>query len=280
MISRYRFIVSLVLCALLAGCMGGGGSSRVPEIPPEYLAAQDYNRIVENANHVLSTNWLAWVPGKADPDRVPVNCKDDTCSIGFSAFLRASIGFSTDIESIELLPDTHGIRTVVEQASSNFSDTHEYGGWMQHSFFTSSARIFTNDLDPDKGVVRVAAYANGHSTRTNPEMEATWTGFVSARDDTAGIDRDSYVTGDASLSVSIGQQVLADVYLTGMANVTTGQSYTDVVYEDMLVTDGQFSRYHADDDRLSGVFYGPGHEEVGGVFEHPQGLLGSYGGSR
>ncbi len=280
MISRYGYIVSLVLCAVLAGCMGGGGSSRVPELPPENVAVQDYNRIVENANHVLSTDWLAWVPGKADPDRVSANCKDDLCSIGFSAFVSASRSFSTDVEHIELLPDTNGIRTVVEHASSNFSDTHDYGGWMQHSFFTSAARIFTNDLDPDEGVVRVAAYANGHSTRTNPEVEATWTGFVSARDDTAGIDRDSYVTGDASLSVRIGEQVLADVYLTGMANVTTGQSYTDVVYEDMLVTDGQFSRYHADDDRLSGTFYGPNHEEVGGVFEHPQGLLGAYGGKR
>ncbi len=260
--------------------MGGGGSSRVPELPPENLAVQDYNRIVQNANHVLSTDWLAWVPGKADPDRVSANCKDDLCSIGFSAFLGASRSFSTDIENIELLPDTNGIRTVVEQTSSNFSDSHDYGGWMQHSFFTSAARIFTSDEDPDQGVVQVFATVTGNAALTNPEVEATWTGFVSARDDTAGIDRDSYVTGDASLSVSIGQQVLADVYLTGMANATTGQAYSDVVYEDMLVTDGQFSRYHADDDRLSGTFYGPNHEEVGGVFEHPQGLLGAYGGKR
>ena len=280
MISRYRYIVSFVLCALLAGCMGGGGSSRVPELPPENLAAQDYNRIVQNANHVLSTDWLALVPGKADPDRVPANCKDDLCSIGFSAFLSASRSFSTDVENIELLPDTNGIRTVVEHTSRKYSDSHDYGGWMQHSFFTSAARIFTNEEDPDQGVVQIFATVTGNAALTNPEVEATWTGFVSARDDTAGIDRDSYVTGDASLSVSIGEQVLADVYLTGMANVTTGQAYTDVVYEDMPVTDGQFSRYHAEDDRLSGVFYGPAHEEVGGVFEHPQGLLGAYGGKR
>ena len=88
------------------------------------------------------------------------------------------------------------------------------------------------------------------------------------------------MTGDASISVSIGEQVQAHVYLTGMANVTTGQAYADVTYEDMAVTHGQFGRRHADNERLSGVFYGPGHEEVGGVFEDPQGLLGAYGGAR
>ena len=274
-----KYCIAFALCALVAGCMSGG-SSRVPVPPPEYYVAEDYNRIVQNANHVLSTDWLAWVPGVPEPDRVPANCKDARCSIGFSAYLSASGSFGAEVEDIELLPDTNGIRTVIEQTSSKFSDTHDYGGWMQHSFFVSVARIFTNELDPDEGVVRVAAYASGYSTRTNPETEATWTGFVSARDRRAATDIESVLTGDASISVSIGAQVLADVYLTGMANATTGQAYADVTYEDLVVTDGQFSRRHADNDRLSGVFYGPNHEEVGGVFEAPQGLLGAYGGAR
>ncbi len=274
-----KYCIAFALCALLAGCMSGG-SSRVPVPPPEYYVAEDYKRIVQNANHVLSTDWLAWVPGVPEPDRVPVNCKGARCSIGFSAYLSASRSFGAEAEDIELLPDTNGIRTVIEQTSSEFSDAHDYGGWMQHSFFISSARIFTNELDPDEGVLRVGAYANGYSTRTNPEMEATWTGFVSARDRNAATDRTSYITGDASISVNIGGQVLADVSLTGMANVTTGQVYADIAYEDLVVTDGQFSRRHADNERLSGVFYGPNHEEVGGVFEDPQGLLGAYGGAR
>ena len=274
-----KYCIAFVLCALVAGCMSGG-SSRVPVPPPEYYAAEDYNRIVQNANHVLSTDWLGWVPGMAEPDRVPANCKDARCSIGFSAFLSANRSFGVKVEDIELLADTNGIRTVARQASREFSDIHGYGGWMQHSFFTSTTWIFTNELDPDEGVVRVAAYANGYSTRTNPETEATWTGFVSARDRSAATDTESVVTGDASISVSLGAQMLADVYLTGMANVTTGQAYADVTYEDLVVTDGQFGRRHADNERLSGVFYGPGHEEVGGVFEDPQGLLGAYGGAR
>ncbi len=91
---------------------------------------------------------------------------------------------------------------------------------------------------------------------------------------------ESVVIGDASISVHIENEVLVDVRLTGLANTATGQAYTDMVFEGMSVTDGEFSRYHADDNRLSGAFFGPGHEEVGGVFDHPEGLVGAYGGSR
>ena len=120
------------------------------------------------------------------------------------------------------------------------------------------------------------ATVTGESTFTNPTMEATWTGGVSARDDTAGEQRDSYVRGESSITVSIGTEVLADVHLSALENAITGQAYTDIAFDDLVVSDGQFSRYHADNHRVSGTFYGPEHEEVGGVFEHPQGLLGSF----
>lgn len=278
---KYYFL--LALCALFAGCGGGGGSSQVPEVPiptPEELAAQDYTWIGENANRVLSTDRLAWVPGATEPDRVSTDCKDHICAAAFSAWIIANRTFSTDVEDIVLLPDTNGIRTVVEQASGKYSDLYTYGGWMQHSYFFSLARLYTHEEDPDEGVRRVTAYANGYSTGTNPEVQATWTGFVTASDRSVATNLESVVTGDASISVTIDTQVLVDVNLTDMANRTTGQVYADVSYDDMLVTDGQFSRYHADNDRLSGTFFGPDHEEVGGVFEHPQGLLGAYGGDR
>ena len=263
----------------MAGCMSGG-SSRIPVPPPEYYAIQDYERIASNANFLLSTDWMNWVPGRTEPERVSVECKGMYCSAGYSHVFRSNLVVSIDPEELMVLPDTNGISTAVENFTGRSLDAHNHGGWMEYSFFASRAAIFTSDIHPDQGVVQVFATVTGSAPRTNPETEATWTGFVSARDDTAGTHRDSYVTGDASISVSIGEQVQADVYLTGMANVTTGQAYADVTYEGMVVTGGQFSRYHADNERLSGVFYGPGHEEVGGVFEDPQGLLGAYGGTR
>ena len=278
-----KYCIVFALCTLLAGCMGGGGSSRVPEVPPptpEQLAIQDYVQVATSSNLLLSTDRINWVPGRTEPERVSVECRGMYCSVGYSAFIHADKVVAVPLEDVTVLPDAHGVHTGVVHYVGDFNDLDSYGGWMQHSFFASTVVLYKSDMDPDQGVVQTHGTVTGYATNTNPKMEATWTGFVSARDQSVATDLESVVTGAASLSVSIGEQVLADVYLTGMANATTGQAYTDVTYEDMPVKNGQFSRYHAEDDRLSGTFYGPNHEEVGGVFEHPQGLLGAYGGTR
>ena len=277
-----KYCIVLALCALITGC-GGGGSSNVPEVPPptaEQLAIQDYVRIASNANIVLSTDRINWVPGSTAPVRVSVECKGLFCSVGYTLFVRANKVFRLLPEETQVLPDTNGINTGVEHVVANSIELHSYAGWMEHSFFASTAVLFKQEIDPDRGTVQAYGTVNGFTTNTNPEVEATWTGFVTARDQGVASDLESVVTGDASISVSIGEQVLADVYLSGMSNAATAQAYTDLSYEAMVVTDGQFSRYHADDNHLSGTFFGPNHEEVSGVFEHPQGLLGAYGGTR
>ena len=183
-------------------------------------------------------------------------------------------------DDLTLLGEMNGVDAAIEDFSSSFSDAHTYGGWMEYSLFASTVIHYKSDLDPDQGVIQAFATVTGNTTHTNPLTEATWTGFVSARDDAVNPNMASYVTGDASISVSLGAQVMADVHLSDLAYVTTGQAYGDVIFDDLVVMNGQFSRYHGDDDRLSGVFYGPDHEEVGGVFESTEGLLGSYGGRR
>ena len=278
-----KIVCTITAACILGACMGGGGSSRVPEVPPptpEELAIQDYVRIASNANLLLSTDRINWVPGRTEPERVSVECKGLYCSVGYTLFLRANKVFRLLPEETSVLPDTNGINTGVEHVVGSFHDLHSYAGWMEHSFFASTVVLYKHDTDPDQGVIQTYGTIAGNATNTNPETEATWTGFATARDHNIATDLESVVTGDASISVSISEQVLANVYLTGMTNTTTGQAYADMIYENMPVTDGQFSRYHADDDRLSGVFYGPDHEEVGGVFDHPEGLVGAYGGDR
>ena len=263
---------------LIAGC--GGSPMKKPPDTPEYHAVKDYERIAGNANLLLSTDRLNWVPGRADPERVSVECRGRYCSVGYSAFLRSNKVSTVFTDDLTLLGEMNGVNAAIEDFSGSFSDAHTYGGWMEYSLFASTVIHYTSDLDPDQGVIQAFATVTGNTTHTNPLTEATWTGFVSARDDAVNPDMASYVTGDASISVSLGAQVMADVHLSDLANVSTGQTYRDVTFDDLVVMNGQFSRYHGDDDRLSGVFYGPNHEEVGGVFESTEGLLGSYGGRR
>ena len=267
-----------VLGLLIAGC--GGSPRHKPPDTPEYHAIQDYERIAGSANLLLSTDRINWVPGRIEPERVSVECKGLYCSVGYSAFIRANKVYSLVPEEITILADTNGINTGIEQTISPFNDLHSYAGWMEYSFFASTVVLFKHEIDPDQGVTQTYGTIAGNATMTNPVTEATWTGFATARDHNIAEDLESVVVGDASIAVRIDDEVLADVRLTGLANTATGQAYTDMVFEGMSVTDGEFSRYHADDNRLSGAFFGPGHEEVGGVFDHPEGLVGAYGGRK
>ncbi|MYB88633.1 MAG: transferrin-binding protein-like solute binding protein [Proteobacteria bacterium] len=266
-----------IVFALSAGLVACGGS---PAPSAESRAIEEYTRIASNSTHILITDWIHWRPGSTEPERVSVDCRGEYCETGDSRTQFANRVVDVDPEQITILPDTNGISTGIENFVGFGIEAHNFVGWMEHSLFVSTSRTFTGESHPDKGSIRVFATVSGNAPLTNPEVEATWTGFVSARDDTAGTTRDSYVTGDARISVRIGEQVMADVHLTDMVNATTGQQHGDLVYEDMSVIGGQFGRYHADNHRLSGVFYGPNHEEVGGIFEHPQGLLGAYGGDK
>lgn len=269
-----RICLVFTLCAGLVAC---GGS---PAPSAESRAIMEYTRVASNSTHILFTDWINRRPGSTEPERVSVDCRGEYCEVGDSQTLTANRVVEVDPDQLTILPDTNGISTGIENFVGFGIEAHNFVGWMEHSLFASTSRTFTGESHPDRGSIRMFATVNGNAPLTNPEVEATWTGFVSARDDSAVTALDSYVTGDARISVRIGEQVMADVHLTDMVNVTTGQQHGDLVYEDMSVIDGQFGRYHADDHRLSGAFYGPNHEEVGGIFEHPQGLLGAYGGDR
>ena len=223
--------------------------------------ASDSRQSAGNANLLLSTDRINYVPGRTEPERVSVECRDSYCSVGYSAFLRANKVVPVFTENLTLLGTVNGANAAIEEYSGCFNDAHTYGGWMDHSLFASTVFLYKSDIDPDQGVIQAFATVTGNTTNTNPLMEATWTGFVSARDDAVNPDLASYVTGDARISVRIREQVMADVHLSDLANVSTRQTY-------------------GDDDRLSGLFYGPNHEEVGGVFESTEGLLGSYGGRK
>lgn len=108
-----RYCITLALCVLITGCMSGG-SGDIPIPPPEYYAIQDYERIASNANVLLSTDRMNWVPGRTEPERVSVECKAMYCSVGYSAFLRSNKVAVVFTEDLTILPDTAGISTAVQ----------------------------------------------------------------------------------------------------------------------------------------------------------------------
>ena len=280
-----KSLAQMIALGMLSIAVGACSSAQLtPERRAMLDAVQDYNRIAQKANLLYLTDWFGYPPGETAPKRVPVNCNQtDTCSLGFATFVPAS-RFSVEITDVEVPQDLNGVRAVVETGSRTYSDFHDFGGWMENSFFASSARLFTNEADPDIGSTNVFAYATGSSSGDNPtvaEGTATWRGFVSARDSSVTESIENHVTGDATISVALdGGTALADVLLSKLRNVSTGTEYFDIDYARMPLHSGRFERVFGENDYLRGAFYGPNQEEVAGTFEHRQGLVGAFGGKR
>ena len=97
----------------------------------------------------------------------------------------------------------------------------------------------------------------------------------------ASPSRGEVIRGDADVTVDFGLgAVTADVEFSDIANVETGQRRDAMAWRGMVVKGGGFAwRNAAPDDAISGRFYGPNEEEVGGVFER-DGVAGAFGGKR
>ena len=87
------------------------------------------------------------------------------------------------------------------------------------------------------------------------------------------IAQQRFVRGDARVTADFADMDL-DVALTGIAGVESGDTYDDMTWEGVAMRDGAFET-----PALSGRFFGPGHEEVGGVFDR-DGIVGAFGARR
>ena len=168
------------------------------------------------------------------------------------------------------------------------TDILSYEGWMQYSKFGGQINIITN------GIVQIGQnqrdytgqrYAVGTSigqlSETNPvEGNATWEGvMVGGRiGETAGFG--DPVRGDATLTFDFADTDL-DVALTNirsLRDVAVPATYPDMTWENLAVRDGRFGGGF-DDPTIEGRFYGPNHEEVGGIFQRNR-IVGAFGAQR
>ncbi len=111
----------------------------------------------------------------------------------------------------------------------------------------------------------------GAVSGSNPSLSgsASWSGSAVAVDDGGG-----FWTGDASV---ILKDLTAPVVDVRISDLTPDDPRTDSVtfhWEDVALVNGVF-----EDERMAGQFYGPFHQETGGVFEHDE-LTGIFGGTR
>ena len=162
-----------------------------------------------------------------------------------------------------------------------------FAGWLEHGFFLVGApgRQVSGDIPFGRRGYR--AYSAGNATGTGPAVppgaSATWSGamwgLLMTNPDPSGPD--AFVHGDATVTVSglpEGSGLVVDVAFTGVRHETTGAGLADLRWSGVpLRADGSFGispvsadaarlSRHPASDGISGRFYGPDHEEVGGLF--------------
>lgn len=271
----------LAVVAALAACTHSSDAP-TPQPTADEVARADYARIVSGANALLEGDQLGYVGTDDDVERTRTRCLDDLCSTGFARLTWPS-NFSVDSVELELLGERRGVSLVVERGSGEYTDVHVYGGWLDHSLFATDSNLLTNDIFPHKGATVVQSYATGFSTGENPgaaDGSARWEGLMIGRDMRASASRGQVVLGDADVTVDFAATALTvDVEFTGIVNVETDDAHDDMAWSGMAVDEGAFGHHDAVDDTISGRFFGPDEEEVGGVFER-NGIAGAFGGRR
>ena len=184
-------------------------------------------------------------------------------------------------------------RARVSQQAGHPLSHRTLGGWMDYSFFLVET---TNAGRPSEFTYRTCSM--GHAENTNPKVPvsgtATWTGIMSGVVTSRSRDAGSFVNGDAILTVTDldpASDLSVDVEFSNIVHEDTGAEVGRMAWKGLTLNDGGFGTGHVLHDRgdgffgdggrgiswgegirgswgegIYGQFYGPNHEEVGGLF--------------
>ena len=271
------------MIALLAAAVALAACTRTLDPPtPEEQARETHATIVSGANTLLMGDRLGCFATDDAVERTTTTCRGDTCAVGFISLSGAS-SFGVEDSELTLLRERRSVNLVLEKESGTNRSYEAYGGWLEHSLFGIRLTRFTDEAGPSRGASVVSSYSLGNSSGKNPgaaEGSARWEGLMLGRDMRASSGRGQTVRGNADVTVDFGASAItADVAFTDIVNIETGDLANDMAWRGMTVEEGGFARRNAPGDTVSGRFYGPNEEEVGGVFER-DGIAGAFGGRR
>lgn len=205
-----------------------------------------------------------------------------------------------DVADFVFLERRNGVslaeETVVAQETGHPS-FRALAGWMDHSFFlieTPRRGVSPGGTAPDHRYYR--AYSAGNATGTDPDLSggsaATWSGvmwgLLMTNPDQS--EPDAFVHGDATMTVLSPQgnpDLTVDVAFTNIRHEATGARIEDLRWRDLPLRSGSFGispvsadaaeiSRHPASQGISGRFYGPNHEEAGGLFGRKDVLLGAH----
>ncbi|MDE0380465.1 MAG: hypothetical protein OXI20_14600 [Rhodospirillales bacterium] len=216
-------------------------------------------------------------------------CGDDSTCLAFvlgglieTAPARDDLALSElDIDRLAYQPaESRGGVPLAKGRRGTLNDTFSsvgYGGWLEHNFFyVHLSAITARDVTVSRSWFP-NAYSVGDATGTNPAPVAggaTWAGAMVGIDISDSPSLGNAISGDAEIRIADLTNPRVDVSFTGIRDEDVDAIRPAMMWSDLAVTDGEFNGL-----RLRGQFYGPNHEEVGGVFSRDD-ILGAFGAVR
>ena len=202
--------------------------------------------------------------------RANSSCSGSTCTVTFQ-------GESATLDLRDVDPNgpavtitgqqaRNGVQTGRATASGDGFNFNTLGVWGDYNAGTPLRGSTTIQ---GVGVQFAFPASLGIGSGSNPVSgSATWTGAMAGvRVGSSSLGRE--VTGDAAMTANLAAATL-DLAFTNIAD-TSGARSGDIRWQGISMQNGEFSGSGG----LEGRFYGPNHEEAGGVFER-SGIAGAF----
>ena len=288
------------------GSVGYDPSGGVPAVVPRSPAADSVEEVLRR--RLLDSTW----PVAVSFGGGIATCQALGCPVADAIHVDRPAGDGArhpsgdhrpDLSGFEPLEPRRGIalaRKARHVAEGQHSAFHRaFGAWMDHGFFL--VETFLMHGDAASSFYHTAWFGDASHTGAlaSPGDTATWSGVMSGVEASPPTGSGAFVLGDSAVTVSglaAGAMVSVDVAFTNIVNQDTGAGIRDMVWRglplqgrefgtvDVLFDDGD--GYFRDGSfgspakgSIYGRLYGPGHEEVGGLF-HRDGIAGAFAGKR
>lgn len=257
-ISKSIAVAAAIL--LLAACGGGGGGGTASNDGPTGPTIPVPDTVVFGDALVVAQGQLF---------RPPSSCSASACTVTFQ-------GERATIDLLDIDPNAPDV-TVTGQQTRNGVQTGRATAGDKLNFDTFGMWGTYNTGTPLRGSTTLQGMnvqfafpvSLGMGSGSNPVSgSATWTGAmagVKIGNSSLGAE----VIGDAEMTVDLAAASL-DLAFTSIAD-TSGVLSNDIRWQGVSMQNGSFSSSGG----LQGSFYGPNHEEAGGVFER-DGIAGAF----
>ena len=148
---------------------------------------------------------------------------------------------------------------------------------MENNVFAVLGNLFTEGDLEDGGTLE--SFSIGNATGTNPKTgSGTWTGSMVGVDVSNSSTRGNEIQGDARITIDDFLTPAVDVLFSNVFDLWDDTSRNDMRWRNLSLTNGSFGS-GSGGNKINGKFYGPNHEEVGGVFERNR-IVGAFGAKR